>query len=127
VAPEILLDELYNSKVDMWSLGVISFLLISGHLPFDHPYDENEIIKKIIHSAPNMKTEKWMNVSEEAKDFISNLLSKAPEKRMFIRDILLHEWIQKFSTLNLSEMRKKSKDMVIPDFKVYTSISSDDL
>ena len=95
-APEIILDEPYNKEVDMWSLGVMTYLMVSGRLPFNSE-DENKIARKIAFDEPDFeKNSCWKTLSSECIDFIKKLLCKNPKKRMIIEDALKHPWFKKF-------------------------------
>ena len=95
-APEIILDEPYNKEVDMWSLGVMTYLMVSGRLPFNSE-DENKIARKIAFDEPDYeKNSCWKSLSSECIDFIKKLLCKNPKKRMIIEDALKHPWFKKF-------------------------------
>jgi hypothetical protein len=95
-APEIILDEPYNKEVDMWSLGVMTYLMVSGRLPFNSE-DENKIARKIAFDEPDYeKNSCWKSLSYECIDFIKKLLNKDPKKRMIIEDAIKHPWFKKF-------------------------------
>ena len=95
-APEIILDEPYNKEVDMWSLGIMTYLMVSGRLPFNAE-DENKIARQIAFSEPDFENaECWKKISKECVNFIKKLLEKDPKKRMIIGDALKHEWFKKF-------------------------------
>ena len=95
-APEIILDEPYNKEVDMWSLGVMTYLMISGKLPFNSD-DENKIARQIAFDQPDYAVNScWKTVSKECVDFIKKLLEKDSEKRMVIGDAIKHDWFKKF-------------------------------
>ena len=94
-APEIILDEPYNKEVDMWSLGVMTYLMVSGRLPFNAE-DENKIARQIAFSEPDFENDCWKKISKECVKFIKRLLEKDPKRRMVIADALKHEWFQKF-------------------------------
>lgn len=72
-APEVLLGNSYDKSVDLWSLGVVTYLLVSGTLPFD---DDNEdlIIERAIKEEPDYKSPWIAKVSKNCKDFIKRLL-----------------------------------------------------
>eukprot|EP00929_Paragymnodinium_shiwhaense_P012914 TRINITY_DN120796_c0_g1_i1.p1 TRINITY_DN120796_c0_g1~~TRINITY_DN120796_c0_g1_i1.p1 ORF type:complete len:563 (-),score=150.17 TRINITY_DN120796_c0_g1_i1:273-1961(-) len=91
VAPEVL-QKRYTSQCDLWSLGVIVFILLVGYMPF-HGASEVEQVQKIKHGKYTIKKEKWDKVSEEAKNFMSKLLVVDPEVRMTAEQALQHEWI----------------------------------
>ena len=95
VAPEVLLEKSYNKQVDLWSLGITTYLIVGGSLPFDHIKNDKEIARQTINDPPPFKGNVWKRVSEEAIDFIKKLLVKDPEKRMNIKEALEHEWIKK--------------------------------
>ena len=79
VAPEVLLRTPYTVSVDMWAVGVITYILISGQMPFD---DQNKMVlyKKILNADYSTDGEAWTNVSKNAKNFINSLLVLEPKK-----------------------------------------------
>lgn len=93
VAPEILESKAYNSKVDMWSLGVILYILLCGFPPF---YDDNnaKLFAQIKSGRFSYPKEYWKNVSDDAKDLINNLLVVDPAKRLDAKGVLNHKWIK---------------------------------
>ena len=98
-APEIILDEPYNKEVDMWSIGVMTYLMISGRLPFNGE-DENKIAREIVFNEPDFNAECWKKVSKECISFIKQLLEKNAKKRMVIGNALKHPWFKKFIKRN---------------------------
>jgi calcium-dependent protein kinase len=84
LAPEIL-EEDYGLEVDMWSIGVITYVLLCGYPPF---YGEGpkELFRNIYHVSYEFVDEDWSFISDEAKDFISRLLVKDPSERLTIDD-----------------------------------------
>jgi calcium-dependent protein kinase len=101
MAPEVL-DGDYTESADMWSLGVIAFMLLSGDLPFDG-YDQASIADKVRVGKYKMRGSKWKKVSDEAKDFIAKLLVLDPTKRLTANKALKTPWLQS----------KKAKDKAL--------------
>jgi serine/threonine protein kinase len=71
VAPEVLLQKPYGKEVDLWSLGVIIYLLLSRVLPFDDEEDK-EIARQTIQDAPDFSFDPWPQVSSAAKDIVKS-------------------------------------------------------
>ena len=71
VAPEVLLELPYNKSVDMWSLGIITYLLLTGCLPFDDENSEREVARKTIHEPVPFPVFFWKNISLDARDFVT--------------------------------------------------------
>ena len=92
VAPEILKGEAYGLAVDMWSIGVITYILLGGYPPF---HDENQatLYKKIKTADFVFHPEYWDPVSVEAKDMISSMLTVDPGQRILAKDAMNHPWI----------------------------------
>ena len=98
VAPEVLIEKPYDQRVDLWSIGIITYLLLCGCLPFDDEHSEREIARQTIHDQVPYHPSLWKNLSKESKDFVNKLLQKNPDNRMTIKQILEHEWIKKYYT-----------------------------
>ncbi|KAM9813917.1 calcium/calmodulin-dependent protein kinase type 1D-like [Neosynchiropus ocellatus] len=92
VAPEVLSRQPYSKAVDCWSIGVITYILLSGYPPF---YEENEthLYSKIMRAEYSFHSPFWDDISDSAKDFIRNLMEKNPSKRLTSEQALRHPWI----------------------------------
>ncbi|XP_006625478.1 calcium/calmodulin-dependent protein kinase type 1B isoform X1 [Lepisosteus oculatus] len=92
VAPELLEQKTYGKEVDLWAVGVISYILLCGYPPF---YDENDtkLYQQIVKAEYEFDSPYWDDISESAKDFISHLLQRDPEKRFTCEQALRHPWI----------------------------------
>ena len=91
IAPEIIKGK-YNEKCDLWSAGVILFMLLSSYPPFDGNSDR-EILDKVLIGQPNLNEQVWDSISPSAKDFISALLCPEPARLSAVK-ALSHPWIQ---------------------------------
>lgn len=92
VAPEVLKMN-YTSQCDLWSLGVIAFILLVGYMPFSG--SEAQQTTYISQGKYSWKPEKWKKVSQQGQSFITALLQVDPQKRLSAQDALEHPWIQK--------------------------------
>ncbi|KAL1515336.1 hypothetical protein AB1Y20_001967 [Prymnesium parvum] len=101
MAPELWSDSAkeYDSSVDMWALGVVTFMLLSGKRPFHHQ-DRKEKARMIKHDPLVFKGAEWDRVSEEAKDFCRKLMQKNPRDRMPASEAIAHPWIKHESNLH---------------------------
>ncbi|XP_062239036.1 calcium/calmodulin-dependent protein kinase type 1D [Platichthys flesus] len=92
VAPEVLAQKPYSKAVDCWSIGVIAYILLCGYPPF---YDENDskLFEQILKADYEFDAPYWDDISDSAKDFISNLMEKDPAKRFTCDQSLRHPWI----------------------------------
>ena len=81
VAPEVLREKPYGFAVDLWSIGIITYLLLCGFLPFDDENSEREIARQTIQDPVPYPPQVWSKLSPEAKSFVEGLLKKKPEER----------------------------------------------
>ncbi|KAJ9693889.1 hypothetical protein PVL29_009718 [Vitis rotundifolia] len=92
VAPEVL-RKCYGPEADVWSVGVIIYILLSGVPPF-WAESEQEIFQEVLHGDLNFSSDPWPHISESAKDLIRRILVRDPKKRLTAHEVLCHPWIQ---------------------------------
>jgi serine/threonine protein kinase len=86
-APEVIQHKSYEASVDMWGLGVVMYVLLSGDVPFIR-------LRDIIQAKVEFKGAIWNFVSEEAKDLITGLIQKDPKSRLTPEKVLEHKWVK---------------------------------
>lgn len=92
VAPEVLKRSYSGGTADMWSLGVLTYMLLSGAPPFFHR-EESRIMTMIEQGKYSFRSERWTNVSSDAKDFVRRVLEVDVRRRMTADQALKHRWI----------------------------------
>ncbi|KAI2489006.1 protein kinase [Fragilaria crotonensis] len=93
VSPEILEGLAYDTRADMWSVGVILYILLGGYPPFIEN-NQRDLFRKIRKGDYEFHEEYWGTVSAEAKDLISSLLTVDPNVRLSAREALENAWIR---------------------------------
>ncbi|CAL8068640.1 unnamed protein product [Calicophoron daubneyi] len=102
VAPEILSRQRYDKSCDMWSLGIITYILLSGYPPF---FSKNgqpispHMETNIIFGNYEFPDSHWKHISSGAKDLIKRLLMTKPERRLTSVQVMEHPWIAQYNTV----------------------------
>lgn len=137
VAPEVLRGK-YSFECDIWSLGVIMFMLLSGDPPFVGA-SEDKLFELIEKGNINFTGKIWHNVSAKAKDLISKILKVNPKKRATGNQILKHPWFNMLQQVdenhnsnpnggtnikNVSDSLKGSNNLQVFDKTILTTLSS---
>ncbi|XP_027360537.1 CDPK-related kinase 5-like [Abrus precatorius] len=105
VAPEVL-HRAYSTEADVWSIGVIAYILLCGSRPF-WARTESGIFRAVLKADPSFDEPPWPSLSDEARSFVKRLLNKDPRKRMSAAQALSHPWI------------KNSKDVKVMDILIF--------
>lgn len=138
IAPEAIITQ-YNEKCDLWSIGIVCFMLLSGKPPFDGKTDK-DIIRKVRKGVVDFDIEELKEVSEDAKDFLKKMLTIHVERRCTGDEAMTHMWINKFNkateddnaladafaNLNKFNTKQKLQEAVI-NFVVYELASKEDM
>ncbi|XP_070835185.1 serine/threonine-protein kinase D1 [Chaetodon trifascialis] len=118
LAPEVLRNKGYNRSLDMWSVGVIIYVSLSGTFPFNEDEDINDQIQNAAFMYP---PHPWKKVSQEAIDLINNLLQVKMRKRYSVDKTLSHPWLQDYQMwLDLRSLESRMNER-------YITHESDDL
>jgi calcium-dependent protein kinase len=95
MAPEVIREESYDTKADMWSVGVVTYQLIAGKAPF---WSANgipaDVMELVVKGSYNFDGPEWRSVSADAKSFVSKLLKLEPWNRMSALQSLHHPWLK---------------------------------
>uniref|UniRef100_A0A8C2BES2 non-specific serine/threonine protein kinase n=1 Tax=Cyprinus carpio TaxID=7962 RepID=A0A8C2BES2_CYPCA len=110
VAPEVVNYEPLGLEADMWSIGVITYILLSGASPFLGE-NKQETLANVSAVDYEFDEEYFSNTSALAKDFIARLLLKDPKKRMTILDSLQHPWIKPKDTQQALSRKESAVNM----------------
>ena len=104
----------YGKQVDMWSLGVILYIILSGRHPFDSPGRSDAQMRSCIQDAHvSFSHDAWAGVSSDAKELIQGLLRANPKQRLTAEELLVHPWIvgAQFGSVNTLPMPRSDERM----------------
>ena len=108
-APEVLRGIPYNKSADIWSIGILIYLLIIGCLPFDDANEVNKIKEMTINDEIPFPGVICRKKTQESIYLLENILRKDPTKRMGLEEILKSRWMQKFCKSKIVKDRLKDK------------------
>ncbi|KAJ9579447.1 hypothetical protein L9F63_024446, partial [Diploptera punctata] len=119
VAPEVLGPEKYDKSCDIWSLGVIMYILLCGFPPFysNHGLAISPGMKKRIRTGQyDFPDPEWKNVSQDAKDLIRGMLCIDPTQRLTIDQVMPNKWIAQYTEvpqtpLHTGRMLREAEDI----------------
>jgi len=93
VAPEVLGSGEYDSEIDIWSIGVITYVMLCGYLPFQGS-NQQQLFHHIIQGQYSFPGSEWNKISEDAKNFIQKMLVVNPDERYTAQQCLEDKWIK---------------------------------
>ncbi|WOK94194.1 calcium-dependent protein kinase 10-like [Canna indica] len=92
VAPEVL-NKSYGPEADVWSIGIIIYILLVGVPPF-WAESEQDIFDEVLNGTLNLHSDPWPSISVSAKDLVRKILVRDPKKRLTAHEVLCHPWVQ---------------------------------
>lgn len=104
VAPEVLNRE-YTKSCDIWSIGVITYILLCGYPPFYGDTD-NQIFESVRTARFDFPSPDWDGISDMAKDFICSLLKRDPSQRLIASKALVHPWIKTMASVDAATEKR---------------------
>lgn len=117
MAPEILEGVPYDTRADMWSLGVIVYILLGGYPPFIEQ-NQRELFRKIRKADYTFHDEYWSQVSTEAKDMIRSLLTVKPSVRKTADEILESD---KWMNAGADKLAEQDLGINLAEFKKFNA------
>ena len=111
IAPEVL-ENNYNEKCDVWSCGVILYILLSGEPPFNGE-DDNAILESVKKGKFNFNQPIWKKISNDAKEIIREMLTYSPKRRPSAGSLLKHDWIVKNTPKIDCEFKKEHFENIL--------------
>ncbi|XP_078034638.1 obscurin isoform X5 [Augochlora pura] len=117
VAPEVTNNEGVSYAADMWSVGIITYILLSGISPFRGFNDKETLLR--IRDGKWEFDDRWQNISEDARDFIRLLLMYNCERRMDVKAALAHSWITGYADRSATDLYKIPSENLKNYYKLY--------
>lgn len=110
IAPEVL-KECYDEKCDVWSCGVILYIMLCGYPPFNGATDD-EIFQRVREGVYDFPSEEWDHISKDAKDLVKNMLKINPKERYSAAQCLTHPWFSKFNDKKNGTNKQLAKNVL---------------
>ena len=108
IAPEVIRGK-YDEECDLWSVGVIMYILLTGTPPFNGE-DDDSILNAVSKGKYDTNIEPYKALTPEAKDLITKLLKYNPDERITAKDALTHPWFQTKEFKNISRVKTISEE-----------------
>lgn len=111
VAPEVLENKpAYDVSCDMWTVGVIVFIMLGGYYPF-RGKKEIDVLKKVRYGEFKFHEKYWKGISEDAKDLVNRMMNVDPEQRVTAADALISKWINSDGSIDHSAQTGELEDL----------------
>jgi serine/threonine protein kinase len=121
MAPQVL-QGVYTSQADLWSVGVVTFMLLSSEQPFQG-IKRREVVDKVMRGDYTLDSDVWNVISDEAKDMVKGLLEVDPEVRLNAASALLHKWLLKEFDLSDGKPSEEVEGKVKKSLMMYQNSS----
>ena len=108
----------YNEKADIWSVGVMMYMMLSLTKPF-YGKDKKDVAKKIMDGNFRFYSPKWAKMSHSSRDLIKNLITKDPKERLSASKALDHIWLKKFYCQESRIPNEASVDIILKSIESY--------
>jgi calcium-dependent protein kinase len=120
IAPEVLKNK-YDEKCDLWSCGVILYVMLCGEPPF-YGEDDDEIYNQILTTEVKFYQKEWENISDDAKDLIKKLLNKNYKNRLSAVEALQHPWIQNIDNQKINFISIETLNQIVTNLYRYSAV-----
>eukprot|EP00916_Digyalum_oweni_P019759 GHVL01032979.1.p1 GENE.GHVL01032979.1~~GHVL01032979.1.p1 ORF type:complete len:377 (+),score=51.83 GHVL01032979.1:58-1188(+) len=110
LAPEVIKHEEYGREIDIWSVGVVTYVSLSGSLPFFHNI-LHKLYRQIVERDISFPAAQWGGISRGGQDFILRLLQNSPNDRLTAEQALQHPWLRSIGTHTTSRGFKQLENM----------------
>ncbi|KAJ8902800.1 hypothetical protein NDN08_006120 [Rhodosorus marinus] len=121
LAPEMWQRRMYNQAVDMFSLGILVHILLTGSPPFNC-MDLHDYVHRIQDEDISLDGNEWVSISQLGKQFVRDILQRDPEKRMESRQALEHAWLKAFDSAPEQSSHLGSVQKTLREFSVQCSV-----
>lgn len=109
VAPEVLDQQPYGKEIDVWSMGVVLYLLLRGRLPFDSK-DKDTVMQRTLEARLDLTGAYWSKLTPYVLDFLKKVLARDPEERLTVEQALEHSWIKNGEVLIPRKINRRVLD-----------------
>ena len=110
IAPEVMHRKKYTNKVDMYAVGVITYIILCGYMPMKEPAPNGGKDTVVIFPY-----EEWSMISDDAKEFITKLVAYRPKKRMSADEALDHSWLKPVAMKDKATLKKRNSILASAD------------